>query len=104
MLDYRKLMAYELPEVRQSYGPRDCAIYGLSIGMGHDPLDAADLQFVGAGVAATFPTLALVLGHPGFWLGNPDTGVDAVQVVHGEQGVAFHAPLPVEGTVIGKTR
>ncbi|MEP9370035.1 MaoC/PaaZ C-terminal domain-containing protein [Xanthobacter sp. VNH20] len=104
MIDYDKLMAYDIPEVRQSYGPRECAFYALSIGVGQDPMDRADLSFVGAGQLTPFPTLPLVLGHPGFWLPNPDTGVDAVRLVHGEQGITLYAPLPSEGTVVGKTR
>lgn len=104
MIDYDKLMAYDIPEVRQSYGPRECAFYALSIGVGQDPMDRADLSFVGAGPLTPFPTLPLVLGHPGFWLSNPDTGVDAVRLVHGGQGITLHAPLPSEGTVVGKTR
>lgn len=104
MIDYDKLMAYDIPEVRQSYGPRECAFYALSIGVGQDPMDRADLSFVGAGQLTPFPTLPLVLGHPGFWLSNPDTGVDAVRLVHGEQGITLYAPLPSEGTVVGKTR
>ncbi|MDH1270427.1 MULTISPECIES: MaoC/PaaZ C-terminal domain-containing protein [Rhizobium/Agrobacterium group] len=104
MIDYEKLMAYDIPEVCQSYGPRECAFYALSIGVGQDPMDLGDLQFVGAGALAPFPTLPLVLGHPGFWLANPDTGVDALRLVHGEQGITLHAPLPPNGMVIGKTR
>jgi len=104
MIDPDHLLAYEIPEVRETYGPRDCATYALSIGVGQDPLDRSDLRFVGAGDLVPFPTLPLVLGHPGFWLGNPDTGVDAVRLVHGEQGIALHAPLPIAGTVVGKTR
>src|SRR4029450_2784 len=50
------------------------------------------------------PSMAVVLGHPGFWLADPETGVDAVRVVHGEQGVTRHRPLPVEGEVVGRTR
>ncbi|MEO1988961.1 MAG: MaoC/PaaZ C-terminal domain-containing protein [Martelella sp.] len=104
MIDYEKLMAYDIPEVRQGYGPRECAFYALSIGVGQDPMDRGDLEFVGAGALTPFPTLPLVLGHPGFWLANPDTGVDALRLVHGEQGMTLHAPLPAEGVVIGKTR
>ncbi|WP_102225168.1 MaoC/PaaZ C-terminal domain-containing protein [Acidimangrovimonas sediminis] len=104
MIDPDHLLSYDIPEVRQVYGPRDTAFYALSIGVGHDPMDAGDLRFVGAGTPEPFPTLPLVLGHPGFWLGNADTGVDAVRLVHGEQGIAIHAPLPPEGEVIGKTR
>jgi acyl dehydratase len=104
VIDYEKLMAYDIPEVRQSYGPRECAFYALSIGVGQDPMDRGDLEFVGAGALTPFPTLPLVLGHPGFWLSNPDTGVDAIRLVHGEQGITLYAPLPSEGTVVGKTR
>lgn len=104
MIDYEKLMAYDIPEVRQSYGPRECAFYALSIGVGQDPMDRGDLRFVGAGPLTPFPTMPLVLGHPGFWLANPDTGVDALRLVHGEQGITLYGPLPPEGVVIGKTR
>jgi len=104
MIDPDHLLAYDIPEVRETYGPRECAMYALSIGVGQDPLDRPDLRFVGAGDLVPFPTLPLVLGHPGFWLANSDTGVDAVRLVHGEQGLSLHAPLPIAGTVVGKTR
>ncbi len=48
--------------------------------------------------------MAVVLCHPGFWLGNPATGVDAVKLVHGEQGIELFRPLPIEGEVVGQTR
>ena len=104
MIDYDHLMSYPIPEVRQSYGPREAAFYALSIGVGHDPMDADDLRHVGAGEIVPFPTMPLVLGHPGFWLARPDTGVDALRLVHGEQSITLHHPLPREGTVIGRTR
>jgi acyl dehydratase len=50
------------------------------------------------------PSMAVVLGYPGFWLRDPATGVDAVRLVHGEQSVELHAPLPTEGEVIGRSR
>jgi acyl dehydratase len=50
------------------------------------------------------PTMAVVLAYPGFWLRRADTGVDWVKVVHGEQGLVIHKPLPVEGTLIGRSR
>src|SRR5262249_45792425 len=47
---------------------------------------------------------AVVLAYPGFWLKRPDTGVDWVKVVHGEQGLVIHRPLPVEGRLVGRSR
>jgi acyl dehydratase len=99
------LMNYPIPEVRQRLRWQDGALYALSLGAGQDPMDAGELRFVteGPGMRA-LPTMAVVLGYPGFWLRDPRTGVDAVRLVHGEQSVEIHAPLPVEGEVIGRSR
>ena len=45
-----------------------------------------------------FPTQAVVLAYPGFWMQNPETGIDWVKVVHGEQRLRLHRPLPAAGT------
>ena len=105
-IDYDHLMSFDIPEVRQSYGLAEVARYGLTVGMGQDPLDMRALPYVGALAddSRAMPAIANVLGHPGFWLGNPETGVNALKLVHGEQGMTVHRTLPPEGTVIGKTR
>ena len=45
-----------------------------------------------------------MLGYPGFWVRDLDTGIDWVKIVNGEQGFVLHQPLQAAGTVIGKTR
>ena len=104
-IDPDHLLAFPIPEVRQRLTKRDTILYALSIGFGQDPLDARQLDFVDhhRGLRAV-PSIAVVLGHPGFWLGDPRTGVDAVRLVHGEQSITLHQPLPVEGEVVGQTR
>lgn len=105
-IDYDRLMNFDIPEVCQTYGPEAVARYGLSVGLGQDPLDLRQLAYVGALVdnRRVMPAIVNVLGHPGFWLSNPATGVDAVKIVHGEQGMTIHRLIPLEGTVIAKTR
>ncbi|WP_425406048.1 MaoC/PaaZ C-terminal domain-containing protein [Hwanghaeella sp.] len=104
-IDPDYLLNIDLPEVRQTVGPRDYALYALSIGVGQDPLDERQLRYVGGfEEIEPFPAMPVVLGHPGFWLSDPKTGVDAVRLVHGEQGMTVHAPCPAEGVVVGKTR
>ena len=105
-IDYDHLRAFDIPEVRQSYGPAQVAQYALSIGMGQDPMDLRQLAYVGALAEdrRAMPAMVNILGHPGFWLGRPETGVDALRLVHGEQGMTLHQTLPPEGTVIAKTR
>lgn len=102
--DPERLLSYPIPEVRQRIGKRDTIFYALSVGLGQDPLDLRQLDFVDHHRRLrALPWMALVLGHPGFWLADPRTGVDPVMVVHGEQDLEIHAPLPIEGEVIGRT-
>ncbi|GAC1490102.1 MAG: MaoC/PaaZ C-terminal domain-containing protein [Acetobacteraceae bacterium] len=104
-LDSARLLAHPLPPTRQAFSRRDTILYALSVGLGADPLDPAQLDFVDQHRALrALPSMAVVLGSPGFWLSNPDTTVDAVRIVHGEQGVVLHQKLPVEGEVVGETR
>ncbi len=104
-IDPEKLLHYPIPEVRQHVTKRDTIFYALSIGLGQDPMDERQLDFLDHHRdLAAFPSIAVVLGHPGFWAARTDTGIDAVRVVHGEQGIVWHHPIPVEGKIIGRTR
>ncbi|MBB1492849.1 MULTISPECIES: MaoC/PaaZ C-terminal domain-containing protein [unclassified Paracoccus (in: a-proteobacteria)] len=104
-IDPENLLNFDIPEVVQEYGPREAAFYALTLGLGNDPMNRAALRFAGGlPRIEPFPTMPLVLAHPGFWLKDPRTGVDALRVVHGEQGMTLHAPLPDRGRVTGKTR
>jgi acyl dehydratase len=104
-IDYEALRRYPIAPVRQRLTRRDSALYALSIGFGQDPLDERQLRHVDLrDEMPAVPSIAVVLGHPGFWLANPDTGVDAVNLVHGEQSFTLHAPLPVEGEIVATTR
>jgi acyl dehydratase len=104
-IDPQRLLNFPIPEVRQRITKADTILYALSIGLGADPMDARQLDFVDHHRALkAMPSAAVVLGHPGFWLADPATGVDAVRLVHGEQGIVWHRPIPVEGEVVGRTR
>jgi acyl dehydratase len=103
-IDYEKLKAFDIPDVRQRIGANDVILYALSVGLGHDPLDEAQLGYVYEKRLRVMPAMANVLGYAGFWLADPRTGVDAVKLVHGEQSMIIHATLPTEGMVVGRTR
>ena len=100
-LNYEKLMAYRPADIRASYGPRDCMLYALGIGIGMDPLDLGQLKFVYEKNLAAFPTLATTLG----WMGrltDPVFGIDERMVVLADQRVVLHRPLAAEGTLISR--
>jgi acyl dehydratase len=103
-IDYDKLLALKIPEVEHSYGPKDCMLYALGVGLGLDPLDEQQLAFVYEKNLKVLPTMAVVLGYPGFWVKELDTGIDWVKVVAGEYALELHRPLAPRGTVIGRTR
>lgn len=101
-IDYDRLMAREFPLVEKAYTWRDSALYALGLGLGADPLSAMDLRYVYEKDMATLPTMAVVMGHPGFWIADPEAGLTFRQVVHGEQSLEVFEPLPTEGVVIAR--
>jgi acyl dehydratase len=103
-IDYQRLLAWPVPEIRQTYSVRDSQLYALAVGLGADPTDTRQLPFVYEQAPQALPTQAVVLGYPGFWMKDPATGVDWVRLVHAEQGLTLHRPLPADGEVIGRTR
>ena len=102
-IDYDALINWKIPEVEQHLTRRDTMLYALGVGLGGDPCDESQLRFVYEENLAALPTMAIVLGYPGPWHAHPDTGITRSHVVHGEQGLTIHRPLPVEGTVVGLT-
>lgn len=104
-LNVEAVLGWPFEDVTQTYTTRDSILYALGVGFGHDPLDRADLPFVfEEPQLSAVPTMAVVLAGPGFWMREPGTGVDWTKVLHGEQGVTLHRPLPAAATVIGRTR
>ncbi len=103
-IDYDQLLAREFPVVEHHYTRKETLLYALGVGLGADPMDTGQLRFVYEKDLRALPTMAAVLASPGFWAREPDTGIDWVRVLHGEQEMEFHKPLPAEGTVRAQTR
>lgn len=103
-IDYQKLKHWQFPDLEHRYSKKDTILYALGLGCGSDPMDLDDLRYVYEDGLLALPSMAVVLGYPGFWLKEPNTGVDWRKVLHGEQGLVIHKPLPASGTVIGKSR
>jgi acyl dehydratase len=103
-LDVEKLLNWPFDELRHEYTARDTILYALGLGLGSDPLDEEQLRFVYEKDLRALPTMAVVLAYPGFWLHDPATGVNWKKILHGEQGIIWHAPIPAAATVTGRTR
>ena len=62
---YDKLMALEIAPVEQTYEAKDCMLYALGVGLGHDPMNEDELAFVYEKKLKVLPTMATVVGHSG---------------------------------------
>jgi len=103
-LNAEKLLALQIPDVEHTYGPRDCMLYALGLGLGQDPMNPDELAFVYEKNLKVLPTFAVMMGYTAYWLRRPEIGVTWEKVVHGEHALRLHAPLAPQGTVIGRTR
>jgi len=88
---------------RQTFTARDTILYALGVGTGQDLSQNSDeLKFVYEKVLEALPTMAVILAYPGFWQREPEYRLTWQKIVHGEQSLALHRPLPVAGTVRGE--
>ena len=103
-MDYHKIKNWSFPEVVQDYTEKDTILYALGIGFGQEATNPDHLKYVYEQDLQAFPTMAVVLGYPGFWMKNPEAGINWVKLVHGEQRLTMHRPIPAKGRVIGRSR
>jgi len=103
-IDPQALLQRRFAPVDHRFTVRDTMLYALGVGLGADPLDRGQLRYVVEDGLAALPTLANVLAYPGFWARESDTGIDWRRLLHAEQAIELHAPLPVEGLVVGRNR
>jgi len=104
VIDDQAVRNWDFGEITHAYTERDTLLYALGIGIGFDPLDAGQLRYVFEHELLTVPTMAAVLGTPGFWWRDSRTGADWVKIVHGEQRLKIFKPLPPAGKLIARNR
>ncbi len=91
----------ELPEFTASWSPSDIALYNLAVGAGDPPDDPKELEYVLEPEPKVLPSYAVLpaLGALFETLSLPGMEVDLGQLLHGEQELVIHAPLPANGSV-----
>jgi acyl dehydratase len=105
-LNYEQLMGLKRDGDRFKYSDRETMLYALGIGMGADPLDRNELPYVCENLVKqpalkTVPSMATVLARVPLL---KDCGYDYTKVVHGEQHLTLHRPLPPEGELVASAR
>lgn len=104
-------MSISYPEILQlkaegqafAWTDRETMLYALGIGLGADPMNEKELPFVYENGLKAVPTLATVVA----WGAGPGVGrmgINFLMVVHGEQAVTFHKPMPTEARIVADSR
>ena len=101
-IDYDDLMAREVKDMPYSFGDRETMLYALGVGMGEDPMDEAELDYVFEKNLKTVPTMAALFGQGSSLLQG--AGINHTLVVHGEQRVALKKPIPAECDMLVDSR
>jgi acyl dehydratase len=102
-LNYDELMAASVDDLRLSYGDTETMLYAQSIGFGRDPLCAKELPYIyeQGKPLRTVPSMASVLVPDMF---PPDLGWNFSQVLHAEQRLQLHRPLPASAHLLVNKR
>jgi len=98
-MNLEAILAHEFPENDATYTFKETILYALGTGFGAEPLDPDHLRFVYEDGLVASPTMANVLGHPGFWVKEPQYAVDWRKLLHAEHRLILHKPLPPEGHI-----
>lgn len=81
---------FEYPPVRRRYDERDCILYALGVG-------ATELPFVYEQGLRALPTFPVVPPFAALMLMEDELGIDLATVLHGEQRLTLHRPVPPAG-------
>ncbi|MFF2486183.1 MaoC/PaaZ C-terminal domain-containing protein [Microbacterium sp. NPDC058062] len=100
-LDQERLRTWPFRDVRVTYTEKDTILYALSIGLGADPTDAAQLPYVYERDLIAFPTMLTTLGmyQDDQFITDPGVGIDLSQMLHTEMALTIHRPFPATGEV-----
>jgi acyl dehydratase len=101
-LDYDKIMQLKLEGEPFRYTERDTMLYALGIGFMRDPLNAKELPFVYENGLRAVPTMATVLAFAQSAIAR--TGANFLMLVHGEQRLTLHKPLPTAAELVPEDR
>jgi len=93
----------ESPPVERSWDSKDALLYAVGVGAGaEDPLDGRELKYTTENSIdveqRVLPTFAVIIAGGGADF-RAIGEINMANLVHGEQSIVLHRPIPVSGTV-----
>jgi acyl dehydratase len=99
-MHYPEILAIEPEPVEFAYDDTYTMLYALGLGCGDDE---GDLKFVYEKNLQALPTMAVMMGGAAGVILEKG-GIDYTMIVHGEQRLTIHRPLPPTGRMISTAR
>ena len=100
-IDLAQVVGADLPEVVGSWGADDVILYHLALGAGVPPTDPKELAYVYEAGLKVLPSFAVIPALAPMWqlFDHPGMDIDLGAILHGEQELEVHTPLPVQAEV-----
>lgn len=100
-IDVEQAVGSELPATSYSWTEEDLILYNLGVGAGAPPTDPDELKYVYEAALVAVPAFGTI---PPFGmmmsLGSVEgLDVDLARILHGDQTLTIHRPIPTSGTV-----
>lgn len=101
-IDVAKVVGTTLPEVLATWSADDLILYHLGVGAGDPPTDPKELRWTYERDLQALPSYGVLpaMGVLFGMLGMDGMDVDLRTLLHGEQELTLHRPLPTQGDVI----
>jgi acyl dehydratase len=105
-IDPKQALGHELGEGQYSYSKDDVILYHLGIGAGDPPTDRNELEYTYEKNLKVLPSFGVIPTFGGITgLGNvPGLKFNFALLLHGEQDLVVHQPIPPEATITNRGR
>ena len=102
-ITYDFLMAQRASNAAHAYTERDSMLYAIGVGMGRDPFDTRELDYVyeRRGSLRCLPSQAVTVARHNLIY---EIGLDVPKMLHGEQRLTLHRALPTAAEVLADHR
>lgn len=100
-IDPKKALGAELPAATAEWGVDDVILYHLGVGAGNPPTDAGELEYTYEKKLKVLPSFGVipVFSQLGGIANVEGLDFNPVMLVHGEQDLEVHRPIPTSGQI-----